>query len=80
MNEIMPILVMVVSEAAALYCVYRYGKQKGFRNGVNSSVQWLAVALAKMGYQGKDLENILTSIAEHLKEIKIGTDDESDKK
>ncbi len=62
---------------------YKFEKPKTYNRawkaGANSAVEWLAIALMKMGWQDKDLENVLNQIAAHLndmREIKEGLHDE----
>lgn len=70
---ILPIFIVAV---VSFFGGFKFEKPKiyrrGWNDGASSAVEWLAVALMKMGWQGKELENLLNQIAENLKEIKDG--------
>lgn len=59
---------------------YKFEKPKtykrGWNEGANNAVGWLAIALAQIGFQGEQLQNILTLIAENLNAIKDGHADD----
>jgi hypothetical protein len=44
--------------------------RKGWQFGSKQAVEWLTIALAKSGFNGKQLQDILTLIAGHLNELK----------
>lgn len=48
----------------------RRSYNKGWKAGSTQAVEWLTIALIKTGFNGKQLQDILTLIAGHLKELK----------
>lgn len=83
MKDCIYILVLLAVALICFYGGYKFDKPKtynrGWKAGANSAVEWVAIALMKMGWQGKELENVLNRIAAHLndmREIKEGLHDE----
>ena len=44
--------------------------RKGWKFGSDQAVEWLTIALIKSGFNGKQLQDLLTLIAGHLNELK----------
>lgn len=44
--------------------------RKGWQFGSKQAVEWLTIALIKSGFNGKQLQDLLTLIAGHLNELK----------
>jgi len=44
--------------------------RKGWQFGSKQAVDWLTIALIKSGFNGKQLQDLLTLIAGHLNELK----------
>lgn len=44
--------------------------RKGWKFGSEQAVEWLTIALIKSGFNGKQLQDLLTLIAGHLNELK----------
>lgn len=44
--------------------------RKGWKFGSEQAVEWLTIALIKSGFNGKQLQDLLTLIAGHLNEFK----------
>lgn len=44
--------------------------RKGWKFGAEQAVEWLTIALIKSGFNGKQLQDLLTLIAGHLNELK----------
>lgn len=44
--------------------------RKGWKFGSEQAVEWLIIALIKSGFNGKQLQDLLTLIAGHLNELK----------
>lgn len=44
--------------------------RKGWKFGSKQAVEWLTIALIKSGFNGKQLQDLLTLIAGHLNELK----------
>ena len=44
--------------------------RKGWKFGSERAVEWLTIALIKSGFNGKQLQDLLTLIAGHLNELK----------
>ena len=44
--------------------------RKGWQFGSEQAVEWLTIALIKSGFNGKQLQDLLTLIAGHLNELK----------
>lgn len=48
--------------------------RKGWQFGSKQAVEWLTIALIKSGFNGKQLQDLLTLIAGHLNELKSEQD------
>lgn len=48
--------------------------RKGWQFGSKQAVEWLTIALIKSGFNGKQLQDLLTLIAGHLNELKAEQD------
>lgn len=48
--------------------------RNGWKFGSEQAVEWLTIALIKSGFNGKQLQDLLTLIAGHLKELKAEQD------
>lgn len=44
--------------------------RNGWKFGSEQAVEWLTIALIKSGFNGKQLQDLLTLIAGHLNELK----------
>lgn len=48
----------------------KHSYQKGMNDGTSKAVEWFTVALAASGFQGKQLTELLNTVAGHLNEFK----------
>lgn len=48
--------------------------RNGWQFGSKQAVEWLTIALIKSGFNGKQLQDLLTLIAGHLNELKAEQD------
>ena len=48
--------------------------RKGWQFGSKQAVEWLTIALIKSGFNGKQLQDLLTLTAGHLNELKAEQD------
>ena len=53
--------------------------QKGMKAGTNKAIEWLTIALAASGFKGKQLTDLLTTMAGHLQNLKAEIDQSDEK-
>ena len=53
--------------------------KRGMEAGTHQAVGWLTVALIKSGFNGKQLQDLLTTVAGHLQNIKAEAEQSDDK-
>ena len=64
---------VVIIAAIYVVCARKLAKssfRKGWQFGSKQAVEWLTIALIKSGFNGKQLQDLLTLIAGHLNELK----------
>ena len=64
---------VVIITAIYVVCARKLAKnsfRKGWQFGSKQAVEWLTIALIKSGFNGKQLQDLLTLIAGHLNELK----------
>lgn len=78
-NIIYWIGVVIIS---AIYVVYarklaKNSFRKGWQFGSKQAVEWLTIALIKSGFNGKQLQDLLTLIAGHLEHPRLAASGET---